>query len=652
MFWTSVSLPCFKEIFGGSRGDMYTLSSKTSPVSNPNNFRNTVRWSVSWKMITFDRVWKNANVFSIAKLMSTQHAASWSLFRALCRHCAWRGTFKSITSGSLWLSIGSTSRKNTVFCSKFGIQILISNRWKSANWRHIRHGKMYWKKLLWITTLSCDTWSIKLRPECPWRPLKYTIVPEKPVHYWNLLWFPPPAKHTFHLLSDQWRQYKKYLWIFSVIFQNWTAPSSSRCTFSEWRRRHIIFFDSSSSEKENVSGSTSVQVLFSIRTILGEEPANSILCCFPLAFDQHAKSFATSFNAYDSSWTPGIYVSFCSNSPQTYSIHVNFWHKSEYCLRIKTKFWSQPIFAVQKIWLQLLIRAQSLCFPGSIHLVVTIQNQLEECIPDKPLNKTVKYLEGLSSWNTVRFQQHSGILHPYKICSICLVVTASQFVVRILAIEDLCEQCHHNGTRLPHHSGSLRSFAKGFILFTFLRDCSVKTELIYRSNCPKNSCNNFQIGRKVYRQFTMSIAFELTSENGLVARKIRHPLSANSANIFSAILSHSPYGLSSLIQYHFFSEPRQINDHFSFSKSPCVQRYEFGICQAFFFVVFWSTRDVIEHRHKYDSSCEILASHLIPTVNVWLLHWAATFWILGNNPLEFHWLAVDSVKVTIFWSTF
>ena len=32
--------------------------------------------------------------------------------------------------------------------------------------------KMYWKKLLWIITLSCNEGSIRLRPECPWRARK------------------------------------------------------------------------------------------------------------------------------------------------------------------------------------------------------------------------------------------------------------------------------------------------------------------------------------------------------------------------------------------------------------------------------------------------------------------------------------------------
>ena len=332
--------------------------------------------------------------------------------------------------------------------------------------------------------------------------------------------------------------------------------------------------------------------------------ASKFYSLFSFGLRSACESFASSFNAYDSSWTPGIYVSlfkFTTNLFDPWEFLTQEWvlssHKDQ--ILISTHIYSaKNLVATSNT-------AQSLCFPGSILLVVTIQNPLEKCIPDKPMHKIVKYLECLS-WNTVRFQQHSGILHPYKICSICLVVTASQFVLRLLAREDLCEQCHHNGTRLPHHNGSLRSLVKGFILFTHLRDCSVKTELIYRSNCSKTVVIVSKSPAKCIDSLPCPLLLSWPLENGLVARKIRHPLSANSANIFSAILSHSPCGLSSLIQYHFFSEPRQINDYFSFSKSPCVQRYEFGICQAFFFVVFWSTRDVIEHRHIYDSSCEIL----------------------------------------------
>ena len=46
-----------------------------------------------------------------------------------------------------------------------------------------------------------------------------------------------------------------------------------------------------------------------------------------------------------------------------------------------------------------------------------------------------------------------------------------------------------------------------------------------------------------------------------MARKTGCPLSANVNIIFSAILSHSPCGLSALMEYHSFSEPGQKNDH-------------------------------------------------------------------------------------------
>ena len=50
-------------------------------------------------------------------------------------------------------------------------------------------------------------------------------------------------------------------------------------------------------------------------------------------------------------------------------------------------------------------------------------------------------------------------------------------------------------------------------------------------------------------------------DNGLVDRKSGCPLPANVNIICSAILSHYPCGLSSLIEYHFFSDPGPRNDH-------------------------------------------------------------------------------------------
>ena len=47
----------------------------------------------------------------------------------------------------------------------------------------------------------------------------------------------------------------------------------------------------------------------------------------------------------------------------------------------------------------------------------------------------------------------------------------------------------------------------GFIFFKHFCDCSVKTELIYRNNCAKNSFNRRKIGAIVYKQFSTTFAF-------------------------------------------------------------------------------------------------------------------------------------------------
>ena len=134
----------------------------------------------------------------------------------------------------------------------------------------------------------------------------------------------------------------------------------------------------------------------------------------------------------------------CSNSSQTFLIHEKFWPRSECCLCSKTKSWSQLHIYRANNWLQ----AQVGCFLGSILSVVMLRLLLEECIHDKPLHEIVWDLQCLSSWNTVHFQQQSETLHPYRIYSICLVVTASQFVLHIVAIEIFDTLGHHNPKEL------------------------------------------------------------------------------------------------------------------------------------------------------------------------------------------------------------
>ena len=66
----------------------------------------------------------------------------------------------------------------------------------------------------------------------------------------------------------------------------------------------------------------------------------------------------------------------------------------------------------------------------------------------------------------------------------------------------------------------------------------------------------------MYGQFTMSFAFELTSGQWSRSTESRmSTLRAIPINNFSAILSQIPCGLSSFLEYHFFSEPGPMNDH-------------------------------------------------------------------------------------------
>ena len=102
---------------------------------------------------------------------------------------------------------------------------------------------------------------------------------------------------------------------------------------------------------------------------------------------------------------------------------------------------------------------------------------------------------------------------------------------------------------------------KSFVFFTHFCDCSVKTELIYKSNCAKNSWNRVLVVTLVDRQFSTAFACELTSGQWTRGTEDWVSAFAECQHHFLSILSHSPCGMSSLIEYHFFSDPGPRNDH-------------------------------------------------------------------------------------------
>ena len=120
---------------------------------------------------------------------------------------------------------------------------------------------------------------------------------------------------------------------------------------------------------------------------------------------------------------------------------------------------------------------------------------------------------------------------------------------------------HEWGTRLSSHNWFPRSIMKGFIFFTHLCERSVKTELIYWSNCAKNSCNRVLVGTIVDRRFCTVFALELTSAQWTRASedwvfafcKCQHHLLCNSVpfSLWTVFTNRVP----------FFSEPGPRNDH-------------------------------------------------------------------------------------------
>ena len=90
----------------------------------------------------------------------------------------------------------------------------------------------------------------------------------------------------------------------------------------------------------------------------------------------------------------------------------------------------------------------------------------------------------------------------------------------------------------------------------------MNTELIDGNNCEENSFNRLSIGhRSVLTIFHHLLLLSTPLDNGLVDRKTGFLLSANVNIICSATLSHSPCGLYSWVEYHFFSDPGPRNDH-------------------------------------------------------------------------------------------
>ena len=100
-----------------------------------------------------------------------------------------------------------------------------------------------------------------------------------------------------------------------------------------------------------------------------------------------------------------------------------------------------------------------------------------------------------------------------------------------------------------------------FKFFTYGRHCSVDTELIGKNNYAKNSLNCWIISSKMYRQFSVSFAFELTPGQWSRCTENRTSALCEFQQHLVRDVIPIPCGPFSSVEYHFFSEPGPINDH-------------------------------------------------------------------------------------------
>ena len=221
-----------------------------------------------------------------------------------------------------------------------------------------------------------------------------------------------------NMLSIDCEINKEFLKIDSenFILQKWTAPSSSRCTCWEWRRRWITFIKTSYASRVipwfNINP-------FINRNVLGEEPANSLLCGFAFSFDRYAKSYTSSCNAGSSGWSSGTSVSLLFESI-TNLIHAKFFTRSACCLRSETRFWSELHEHHARNWSWLPARVQFFVF----------------------LDPSSSLWWSIFSWKSVFTTDHcmklfSSVL-VMKYCSISTTLRNTTFIQNLLTLS-VCE---------------------------------------------------------------------------------------------------------------------------------------------------------------------------------------------------------------------
>ena len=500
--------------------------------------------------------------------MSTQYTVFWCFFHAFA------GIVHDVVHSSrscqdpcvLCPSDPQAERILSVCCSKFDLQISILNWWWNVNWLHIRRDKCTRRncsELIHCLVMK-DQWDCVLNDleELGNTQLFWKNQDSAGIFSYFLLLLLPSFSSTFRQTNDDSTRNVSEDYFFSRI------QSLHHCleVSFQWRRRWINFIDTEQSDSDCFPGLTSVQVLSLKSMVLVDALATSRFCGFAFAFVRHAKSFASSCNAYSSSWTSGISVSLSiksvTNLFRPWEILTHEWELSLFTdiILISTPYLpcrqqvatsnTGPILVFPRIQPFGSDASSSLGKVYSRHPTASVnceKSSVSFVMKCCPTSTTVRNPASVQNLLNLSCCDNFSIRSPYLCNSNSLSVGSSLFKGTLVLITcGTNEELDCSPT-----AGLHRSIMIGFIFFTHVCDCSVKTELIYRSNVRKTVSIVPSSAQKCIDNFPPPLLLSWPLDNGLVARKTGCPFSASVIIIFSAILPHSPCGLSSLIEYHF-----------------------------------------------------------------------------------------------------
>ena len=202
-------------------------------------------------------------------------------------------------------------------------------------------------------------------------------------------------------------------------------------------------------------------------------------------------------------------------------------------------------------------------------LCIVFKSNAAKCLKDTTNNLTLcAMLQNVScthqtnSLSTVVVKEHRI---RWEITTACPLVLGT-FAVDLLAQDHRSKVYertfrHKQWVRLSYQNRSPCSNMTGFVFVTQIWDCSVNTELIHLSSCAKTVSIVPSSAQKCIDNFPPPLLLSTPRVDGLVDRTTGCPLSPNFDIISSATLLHSPCGLLSWVEYHFFSDPGPKNDH-------------------------------------------------------------------------------------------